>query len=210
MPGKPPNDDPLHSRRAFFREGLREMLKPVASLIESRIPTTPPRRRLPTPPPPPETILRPPGAIPEAEFLNTCERTGNCAAACPVQAIKPLRIKKDPRKGTPYIDPNIAACVACQEVACTHVCPSGALRPISNAVDIRMGLAIFDADHCLRPHGEDCTICIDTCPIGRSAIRLDEAGAVDVLEAGCVGCGVCQLYCPTTPKAIFVRSLDEA
>lgn len=212
MPRKPEkdrlHDDAVHSRRAFFREGLREMLKPVATLIESRIPPAPPKITRQPAPPPPVTILRPPGAIAEESFVSTCEKCGNCAAACPVQAIKPLRLRDDPRYGTPYIDPNVQACVACQDVACTKSCPSGALRPISNAADIRIGLAVHDAAHCLRPKGENCTICIETCPIGKTAIGLDDDGRVRVLETGCTGCGVCQLYCPTSPKAIFVLPLD--
>lgn len=184
------------------------MLRPVADLIETRIPP-PAKSRPPEPPRLPLTILRPPGSLPETEFMETCQRCGNCAAACPVQAIKPLRVRTDARKGTPYIDPNVAACVACQEVACTHVCPSGALRPIANPTDIRMGLAVFDAAHCTRPTGDSCTICITTCPIGPAAIRLDEAGLVSVLAAGCTGCGVCQLYCPTSPKAIVVRPSES-
>jgi ferredoxin-type protein NapG len=52
--------------------------------------------------------------------------------------------------------------------------------------------------------GEDCTICIDHCPIGSAAIRLN-GNAVEVVENGCIGCGVCQHDCPTSPKSIVVN-----
>ena len=57
---------------------------------------------------------------------------------------------------------------------------------------------------CVRSHGESCTRCVDMCPMGSDAIRFDDNGPPTVLADGCVGCGVCQLYCPTTPKAIVV------
>ena len=112
----------------------------------------------------------------------------------------------DPRlEGTPVIEPDSAACVVCTGLQCTHVCPSGALLPVLDPRHIRMGMAEVFPERCVRTAGEACTICRDRCPFGEDAIRFEGGGAPIVLASGCVGCGVCQLYCPTTPKAIVVN-----
>lgn len=153
------------------------------------------------------TLLRPPGALAEEEFLATCYRCGSCAESCPADAIWLLPQGPNPKAGTPCIDANLAACVVCEGLQCTQVCPSGALRRLEDPSQIRMGLARVLADDCVRTAGQDCTICVDRCPLGSSALRLGEADLPEVLSDGCVGCGICQLYCPTTPKAIVVEPL---
>jgi NAD-dependent dihydropyrimidine dehydrogenase PreA subunit len=39
--------------------------------------------------------------------------------------------------------------------------------------------------------------------MGSAALTL-KGGRVKVIEDGCVGCGVCEQQCPTTPKSITV------
>ncbi len=174
------------------------MLEPVAELVETRLPAV--ERSAVT-----RSWLRPPGAIDEPTFLDKCYRCGACVDVCPAKAILPSRAADARLAGTPVIDPNLAACVVCEGLQCTQVCPSGALTPLHDPGEIRMGLAVVNAGVCVRSHGENCTICVDKCPIGAAAIRIDGSGPPLVVEPGCVGCGVCQLYCPTLPKAIVVR-----
>ena len=52
------NDDD-HNRRAFFREIFKRVVDPVAAYAEHRLPQA-------------RTQLRPPGALPERAFLDTC------------------------------------------------------------------------------------------------------------------------------------------
>jgi Pyruvate/2-oxoacid:ferredoxin oxidoreductase delta subunit len=70
-------------------------------------------------------------------------------------------------------------------------------------VDIDMGTAVWDEKTCVRTRGTPCTICVDHCPIGKIAIEIRD-GKVFVDPPGCVGCGVCQHDCPTTPKSITI------
>ena len=151
--------------------------------------------------------LRPPGAIPEEQFLQTCLRCGNCGDACPVDAIFPMTLEEGGTSaaGTPAVIPGRQACVVCEELACLHACPSGALKLVELA-EIRMGLAQLHEDRCLRSNGEDCRICVEKCPLAETAIRIDQAGKVEVRSPGCVGCGVCEMYCPTAPGAIVVAA----
>jgi ferredoxin-type protein NapG len=79
--------------------------------------------------------------------------------------------------------------------------------------EIDMGTAVWREEPCLRhpSQGEqDCRLCVEKCPIGLVAIELVQ-GQVQVNPHGCVGCGVCQTVCPTTPKSIVVipRSARE-
>ncbi|MBI4719162.1 MAG: 4Fe-4S dicluster domain-containing protein [Planctomycetes bacterium] len=186
-------------RRAFFREALAGVVRPLADYLEQRIPS-------PVEPPQERPRLRPPGAIPEATFIDTCRRCGACVEACPANAIFPLPESFGYAPRTPVIDPDYAACVVCEGLQCTHVCPSGALLPLSAPTQIRMGLAEVYRPLCVRSRGESCTQCVERCPMGETALRFIDAGPPEVL-AGCVGCGVCQLYCPTSPKAIVVQPL---
>jgi ferredoxin-type protein NapG len=184
-------------RRRFFRLGLSELLRPLASAAK-------PLERLAhelgkLDEPTQDIWLRPPGALPEAQFRQTCSRSGDCVTACPVHAIK-----IDPAKGggAAYLDANVAACAVCSSLACMHVCPTGSIVPTS-INDIDMGTAVWHEQTCLRSRDESCTICIDECPLGSAAIEL-KAGEVAVNPRGCIGCGICQLKCPTTPKSIVV------
>ncbi|HVT89789.1 MAG TPA: 4Fe-4S dicluster domain-containing protein [Tepidisphaeraceae bacterium] len=200
-------EDKQVNRRRFFREGLRELLKPLSEAmvpieeairqlerLESAVPK--PIKNLPQ-----TTWLRPPGALQERSFLDTCSRCGTCVNVCPAQCIK-----IDPAGfsggGAPYIEPDIMPCVVCDGLVCMRDCPSGALVPTALGL-IDMGTAVWREENCLRSHGEECTICIDKCPIGEVAIELRD-GKVHVIEDGCTGCGVCQHDCPTSPKSIVV------
>ena len=188
----PPNWTDVPGRRAFFREGFAKLIRPLGDLIERRMGLLPERK-----------LLRPPGALPEAEFLDTCYRCGSCVEVCPADAIFLLKQGDAKVADTPVIDPDLAACVVCDDLACMKVCPSGALKLVAGAELIRMGVARVEQALCVRTSGEDCTLCIDQCPMGSSALRTVGTGPPLVLD-GCVGCGVCQHVCPTKPKAIVV------
>jgi ferredoxin-type protein NapG len=195
-------------RRRFFREGLRELLRPLAGAagpLERAIEQISKLDRVErTPPQAPRKMnlwLRPPGSLDEQKFLDTCSRCGNCVSVCPAQCIK---IDSTAAKGggAPFIEPDAMPCVVCEGLKCMHVCPTGALLPTPLG-HIDMGTARMNYQTCVRSKGENCTICIDQCPIGSVAIELQD-GRVQVHEDGCIGCGVCQHYCPTNPKSIVV------
>jgi ferredoxin-type protein NapG len=202
------SDDRPMNRRRFFREGLRELLRPLASAVEPLEEAarhlgqleklaSKQARKVPL-----DIWLRPPGALEETLFRETCSRCGVCVSVCPAHCIKidPTGARGN---GAPYIEPNVMACVVCESLACMNHCPSGALVPTPLSL-IDMGTAQWLPQHCLRSEGEDCTVCIDQCPIGEVAIALVD-GKIEVREEGCIGCGVCQHDCPTDPKAILVR-----
>ncbi|MAG93077.1 MAG: hypothetical protein CMJ48_04945 [Planctomycetaceae bacterium] len=214
------------NRRGFFTEGLRHLLRPVGDIIEQRLdnmesdgwvePESPKRsqgysssgqREVPGPHAPTGSWLRPPGALAEDEFLETCVTSGQCVSACPVSAIRPAASHDSLFEGKPIIEARLQACVVCQDLACMTVCPTGALTPVS-AEEIRMGTAKVSEDTCVRSQGEDCQICVDKCPLGPRAIDIPSFGAEVVVADGCVGCGVCEMYCPTEPPAIVVRPLE--
>ncbi len=197
-------DLPPHSRRGFFSASLSRLLRPLADALEERLPVALPMVRM---------HLRPPGAIEERAFLETCYRCGSCVDSCPADAIIQKKGgEEDETNGTPVIAANVRACVVCDELACMKACPSGALKEVGKYA-IRVGLAVVNHDLCVRAKGEDCRECIDRCPLGETALKLWSNGRVNVIDPestgrGCVGCGLCQQYCPVEPlKAIQVKPL---
>ena len=186
------DDEPDVGRRDFFGQLLREVARPVAEFREA-VKEQPPDL--------PETRLRPPGALHETLFVNTCDQTGECIQACPANAIL------SGADGTPYIDPEHQPCVVCVGLDCMAACPSGAL--MSRSADaLGMGLARVDTATCLRSTGEECTRCIQVCPLhetGVNVLDLTLDGSLHVYEDVCVGCGCCVRACPTQPKAIIVE-----
>jgi len=98
-----------------------------------------------------ENRLRPPGALPEKDFLALCIKCGQCLQVCPYHAIELADIATGHGEGTPYIDANVRACYACTAVPCVLACPSGALdHSCEKAEDIDMGIAVLEfPDTCL-------------------------------------------------------------
>lgn len=183
-------------RRSFFRQSLRQLLGPVVESLDKKFQQIEREFEKHMKP----TFLRPPGALPEKDFLETCSRCRACVDACPAQCI---RIDANEAGGAPYIDPSLMPCVVCTGLECMTRCPSGALV-MTRPFEIDMGTARWTSSHCLRTNGDDCTKCVDECPIGEVAIVV-VGRAIKVIDQGCIGCGVCQYQCPSTPKAIRVE-----
>jgi MauM/NapG family ferredoxin protein len=183
-----------NSRRDFFRQLVDKTLDQAADILEERLPVARPEL--------PRTRLRPPGAIPEARLLETCYRCGNCVDVCPAQAIKHIKGESDEQNGTPFIEARSQPCLVCDGLECMQACPSGALQPVARQ-DIRMGLAVVDLAACRRSQGEDCRVCVDLCPYGEQAMRIDDSGGTVQVLSACVGCGICEWKCPE--RAVAVR-----
>lgn len=208
----PAGTDRKVDRRHFFRAGLAEMMKPLDAAIrplenvarefgkldaiESK-PAYVPR----TAPVVDRPWLRPPGALAETDFRACCSKCNQCVSACPSYAIR-IDYGGDEGAGYPYIDADAQACTLCDGQPCMPACPTGALAIVERD-DIDMGTAHWFDQSCRITQGEDCTTCLDVCPIGPAAIELKE-GRINVIEDGCTGCGMCQNHCPTDPKSIIV------
>ncbi len=159
--------------------------------------------------------LRPPGSVPEPQFLELCIRCAACFQACPNDVLQPAGFE-DGFEGlwAPKMNANWAGCEpTCNN--CGQVCPTGAIRalPMEEKMVARMGLAIVNEGTCLPFVGrEACQLCVDECnAAGYSAIEFmqvhtetDEAGkpiegtgfvAPVVIPDKCVGCGLCQMRC---------------
>jgi ferredoxin len=147
-------------------------------------------------------FLRPPSALPEAEFLEACNRCSTCAAACPHDAILPLGPAYGAGDGTPAILPGDEPCHLCDDLPCATVCPSGALRLVPLA-QVNMGTARLLDERCRAVRGRICVACVESCPLGEAAIVWD-GDRPRILADGCVGCGICVAACPEAPKALEI------
>lgn len=159
--------------------------------------------------------VRPPGSVPEQEFLELCIRCGECYKACPNNVLQPEGFQQGIEGlWTPMVNADWAGCESSCN-ACGQVCPTGAIRalPIEEKKVVRMGLAVVDQVTCLPMAGrEDCDLCVQECDAaGYHAIEyrqvhveLDALGqpvegsgflAPEVMADRCVGCGLCQTRC---------------
>ena len=142
-------------------------------------------------------ILRPPGALPESDFLKMCIKCGQCAEACKNRDSNPdrthqkstlLMAKAGEGKpvGTPYFIPKDVPCYMCTDIPCVPVCPTGALdedlvsttneKEQRKELDInkaKMGLAVVDEESCVAFWGIQCDACYRACPLLDEAITLE-------------------------------------
>lgn len=151
----------------------------------------------------PRPWVRPPGALPEAEFRKVCTQCTDCQQACPYQSIRRLGPEWGPDAGTPAIIPTESPCYLCPDMPCIAACEPRALIPTLRG-EIDMGLAVIDMPGCYAVQGQPCDYCATRCPIGPSAIRFDTHRAPVVDPEGCTGCGVCAYLCPA--DAIHIGS----
>ncbi|MEE2658500.1 MAG: 4Fe-4S dicluster domain-containing protein [Candidatus Latescibacterota bacterium] len=151
--------------------------------------------------------LRPPGALAEAEFLSLCIRCGQCANVCPNKCITLSGIDHGLAElGTPRINARARGCVLC--MACTQVCPTGALQPLKASAESRasvtMGTAFVAEDICYSFHGRTCGACYYACPLPGRALKVGLFEQPNVDAEHCVGCGLCEQACIHMPQAIRV------
>jgi len=138
----------------------------------------------------------------------------SCVLACPTGALThEIRTKEEVRSGLARLA-RPDACLARSGKGFLGVTrgPQFGGRLRYEAVDRWNAIAI--AEH---PYDREiCDLCVIECPIGDSAIRLEEfadaeaPGAMTpVVGDGCVGCGVCEMVCPEEPTCIVVDPFER-
>ncbi len=157
-----------------------------------------------------EHTIRPPGALPEPDFLARCVRCGACMQACPTHCLQPAWFEAGPAGVmTPMAVLRLGPCEpTCN--ACGIVCPTNAIRELSfqEKPYAKLGNAVIDPGRCVVwEQGRYCLVCDENCPY--AAITWKEIPGGDrrpfVDEARCNGCGSCEHACPVAgPAAIRV------
>ncbi|WP_434045899.1 MULTISPECIES: 4Fe-4S binding protein [Sorangium] len=129
-------------------------------------------------------VIRPPGSVEEREFLERCIRCAECMKVCPNNAIHPAFFEAGIEGlWTPIVIPRIGYCEhSC--VLCGDVCPTGAIQKITE--EQKMGI------------GQK--------PISIGTAFYDQGRCLPWSMS--VPCIVCEEFCPTSPKAIWVEEVD--
>ncbi len=168
----------------------------------------------------PAQAIRPPGALPEREFLGACVRCGLCVRDCPPQNLKLSTwgsgLAADVAIGTPYFEARDIPCEMCEDIPCVKACPTGALdHALTDITKARMGTAVLiDEENCLNFLGLRCDVCYRVCPVIDEAITLEKqsnprsdrhAMLIPTVHAEhCTGCGMCEKSCVLEEAAIKV------
>lgn len=164
----------------------------------------------------PAEALRPPGALPEADFLGACVRCGLCVRDCPYDTLRLAEPGEAVTLGTPYFVAREVPCEMCEDIPCLAACPTGALDPgLEKIEDARMGVAVLvGQETCLNLLGLRCDVCYRVCPLIDEAITLERehnarTGAharfvPTVHSDACTGCGKCERACVLEAAAIKV------
>jgi len=137
------------------------------------------------------TLIRPPGALGEERFLARCIRCGQCMRICPTNIIQPALFEAGLQGlWTPAVNYRIGLS-GCQTncIACGHVCPTAAIRPLS--LDEKLGLGDFAVQG----------------PVRMGTAFVDRGRCLPwAMDRPCL---VCHELCPVSPKAIFTRTVFE-
>ncbi|MHC4060982.1 MAG: 4Fe-4S binding protein [Planctomycetota bacterium] len=134
-------------------------------------------------------VIRPPGALPEEQFLKRCIKCGQCMRICPTNVIQPGGVVAGLENlWTPVLNNRIGSS-GCQLncVACGQMCPTAAIRPITlseklgrdefaEVGPIRIGTAFVDRNRCLPwAMNRPCIVCEENCPVSPKAIHTRES-----------------------------------
>ncbi len=173
-----------------------------------------------------EKLIRPPGALPEEQFLQKCVKCGECMKVCPTNAIQPAVTEAGPEGiWTPMLNMEIGYCdYYCS--LCTQVCPTGAIKEltIEEKNQLKIGTAWVNRNRCIPwKFGDPCIVCEEHCPVSPKAIKfmkieverpdnLIKTPLAPVMDLDqCTGCGICENKCPVVDApAIYVTSVGES
>ena len=161
-------------------------------------------------------LIRPPGAVPEMEFLSRCVRCGECMVACPTNTLQPIWLKAGfPAIFSPALTPRRGFCdPQCHQ--CGTVCPTDAIRSISSQDRIwaKTGTARIYRQKCLAwEFQKSCMVCDEVCPYDAIEFQKEEGSKVPVphvMEHKCAGCGYCEHFCPVQHQAAIVVTPMDA
>jgi polyferredoxin len=129
-------------------------------------------------------VIRPPGSVEEREFLERCIRCAECMKVCPNNALHPAWFEAGVEGiWTPILIARVGYCEhSC--VLCGDVCPTGAIQKITEAQ--KLG--------------------INQKPISIGTAFFDQGRCLPWSMG--TPCIVCEEFCPTSPKAIWVENLE--
>ena len=153
-------------------------------------------------------LIRPPGAIPETEFLRTCIRCGECMKACLTNTLQPC-LWESGFSGlwTPKMDTRLAPCDQNCNI-CGKVCPTQAIRFLSleEKTHAKVGTAVLRKEMCLVwAENKLCLICDEICPYNAIVFRPVEGYRRPVvIPSKCNGCGFCEQRCPVLGESAIV------
>ncbi|MCK5877473.1 MAG: ferredoxin-type protein NapG [Candidatus Marithrix sp.] len=164
----------------------------------------------------PPYVIRPPGALPEEDFLGACIRCGLCVRDCPYDTLRLAELGEAIAVGTPYFIARSIPCEMCEDIPCIKICPTGALdHSLTDIDESKMGLAVLiDQETCLNFLGLRCDICYRVCPLIDEAITLEaihnqrtnkHTMFLPVVHSDyCTGCGKCEYACVLDIAAIKI------
>jgi polyferredoxin len=202
--GSPPSP----SRRSFLKHGILLVAGFAAGGLLTGIGFL--RRRI-------TTLLRPPGVVDEARFVENCLRCLQCVRSCPNQIIKITGGEHGfASLYTPHLEFRTYGCdYFCQ--VCQQVCPNRAipLQTLEQKQSTPIGTARIDEKLCVVYKEKlNCLVCEEVCPVPEKAIRYEVSGERSdegealreprMVPELCIGCGICEAKCPAEPVAIRV------
>ena len=175
----------------------------------------------------PPWLIRPPGSLPEEEFLDKCIRCAECMKVCPTNGLHPTLFEGGIEGiGTPKLVPSMGYCdYECN--ACSQVCPTGAIKKLilEEKKKTKIGTAYFNKNKCY-PWNENinCLVCEEHCPTPEKSIKFWEVEVLEqktnkivtvkrpyVITEICIGCGICEQKCPLKDEpGIRVTAREEA
>jgi MauM/NapG family ferredoxin protein len=158
----------------------------------------------------PEGLVRPPGSLPEMDFLSRCVRCGECMSACPTNTLQPIWFEAGMiGLFSPALTPRRGFCnPECHE--CGLVCPTGAIPHLNEKERIwaKTGTAMINRQKCLAwEEQKPCLVCDEVCPFKAVEFKRIEGNPVavpEVNETKCAGCGYCEHYCPVQNQAAII------
>jgi ferredoxin len=170
-------------------------------------------------------LVRPPGALPEPQFLARCVKCGECMKVCPTNFLQEASLEGGfEALWSPVGVPTSGYC-SYECSLCGQVCPTGAIEELALPVKkkVKIGLAFIIQSRCL-PWSFDtpCTVCEEHCPVPHKAIWLEEVESLTGPEGEtllrpyidpdlCTGCAECAYVCPVVDRpAIEVTSIGES
>jgi len=167
-------------------------------------------------------LIRPPGALDEPHFLERCIRCGACMKVCPNNALHPAWFEAG-LEGvwSPVLVPRIGYCEpSC--VLCGQVCPTGAIWEITQAEKLGkpapgIGAAAVVVPPAVSPDASPGSAPAAAPPAsGTQGTPPIKIGTAFYDRGRCLPwamateCIVCEEWCPTSPKAVYLAPAEMA